>query len=188
MRHLATYMLLVLGGNASPTKEDVTTALSAVGVDVSLPQRPLVDAPSVMLLFFGPIHFLFRSPTDYSVVAPSWRNSDGGVVVALSVPTLQAAYRRALRSTQLSQLAAQVTCKRRSHTCVWTSEMQHNVARADDTSCPNIQHKPRLAAYTKRPLHVGGVGNCYCLCTTNERQSFACQHVSVLAFTPAGHL
>lgn len=37
MRHLATYMLLVLGGNASPTKEDVTAALSAVGVDVSLP-------------------------------------------------------------------------------------------------------------------------------------------------------
>lgn len=35
MRHLATYMLLVLGGNAAPTKEDVTTALSAVGVDVS---------------------------------------------------------------------------------------------------------------------------------------------------------
>lgn len=35
MRHLATYMLLVLGGNASPTKEDVTAALSAVGVDVS---------------------------------------------------------------------------------------------------------------------------------------------------------
>ncbi|CAM9598811.1 unnamed protein product, partial [Hapterophycus canaliculatus] len=33
MRHLATYMLLVLGGNASPTKEDVTTALAAVGVD-----------------------------------------------------------------------------------------------------------------------------------------------------------
>lgn len=37
MRHLATYMLLVLGGNASPTKEDVTAALSAVGVDVSCP-------------------------------------------------------------------------------------------------------------------------------------------------------
>lgn len=35
MRHLATYMLLVLGGNASPTKEDVTAALAAVGVDVS---------------------------------------------------------------------------------------------------------------------------------------------------------
>lgn len=35
MRHLATYMLLVLGGKASPTKEDVTTALSAVGMDVS---------------------------------------------------------------------------------------------------------------------------------------------------------
>lgn len=35
MRHLATYMLLVLGGNAAPTKEDVTTALAAVGVDVS---------------------------------------------------------------------------------------------------------------------------------------------------------
>lgn len=34
MRHLATYMLLVLGGNAAPTKEDVTKALSAVGVDV----------------------------------------------------------------------------------------------------------------------------------------------------------
>lgn len=35
MRHLATYMLLVLGGNAAPTKEDVTAALEAVGVDVS---------------------------------------------------------------------------------------------------------------------------------------------------------
>ncbi|CAN0547500.1 unnamed protein product [Ectocarpus sp. 8 AP-2014] len=35
MRHLATYMLLVLGGNASPTKEDVTTALAAVGIEVS---------------------------------------------------------------------------------------------------------------------------------------------------------
>lgn len=35
MRHLATYMLLVLGGNATPSKEDVTTALAAVGVDVS---------------------------------------------------------------------------------------------------------------------------------------------------------
>ncbi|CAN0372531.1 unnamed protein product [Laminaria digitata] len=33
MRHLATYMLLVLGGNAAPSKEDVTTALAAVGVD-----------------------------------------------------------------------------------------------------------------------------------------------------------
>lgn len=35
MRHMATYMLLVLGGNAAPTKEDVTAALAAVGVDVS---------------------------------------------------------------------------------------------------------------------------------------------------------
>lgn len=35
MRHLATYMLLVLGGNATPSKEDVTKALTAVGVDVS---------------------------------------------------------------------------------------------------------------------------------------------------------
>ena len=34
MRHLATYMLLVAGGNASPTADDVTNALSQVGVDV----------------------------------------------------------------------------------------------------------------------------------------------------------
>jgi ribosomal protein L12E/L44/L45/RPP1/RPP2 len=34
MRHLATYMLLVLGGNASPTVDDITQALSQVGVEV----------------------------------------------------------------------------------------------------------------------------------------------------------
>jgi len=34
MRHLATYLLLVAGGNASPTAEDVTNALSEVGVEV----------------------------------------------------------------------------------------------------------------------------------------------------------
>ena len=33
MRHLAAYLLLVSGGNASPTAEDVKTALSAVGID-----------------------------------------------------------------------------------------------------------------------------------------------------------
>eukprot|EP00640_Fibrocapsa_japonica_P006022 CAMPEP_0113933572 /NCGR_PEP_ID=MMETSP1339-20121228/662_1 /TAXON_ID=94617 /ORGANISM="Fibrocapsa japonica" /LENGTH=116 /DNA_ID=CAMNT_0000934889 /DNA_START=146 /DNA_END=496 /DNA_ORIENTATION=- /assembly_acc=CAM_ASM_000762 len=33
MRHVATYLMLVLGGNASPTAEDVTNALSAVGVE-----------------------------------------------------------------------------------------------------------------------------------------------------------
>lgn len=34
MRHLATYLLLVAGGNAAPTAEDVTNALSQVGVEV----------------------------------------------------------------------------------------------------------------------------------------------------------
>ena len=34
MKHLATYLLLKLGGNASPTADDVTTALSKVGVEV----------------------------------------------------------------------------------------------------------------------------------------------------------
>jgi large subunit ribosomal protein LP2 len=34
MKHLATYMLLVLGGNASPTKEQIETAMSAVGMEV----------------------------------------------------------------------------------------------------------------------------------------------------------
>lgn len=34
MKHLAAYLLLQLGGNAEPTKEDVTKALSAVGVEV----------------------------------------------------------------------------------------------------------------------------------------------------------
>jgi large subunit ribosomal protein LP2 len=34
MRHLSTYLLLVAGGNASPSAEDVTNALSQVGVEV----------------------------------------------------------------------------------------------------------------------------------------------------------
>lgn len=33
MKHLAVYMMLVLGGNATPSKEDVTKALSAVGIE-----------------------------------------------------------------------------------------------------------------------------------------------------------
>jgi len=33
MRHLATYLLLKLGGNDSPSASDVSTALSAVGVE-----------------------------------------------------------------------------------------------------------------------------------------------------------
>jgi ribosomal protein L12E/L44/L45/RPP1/RPP2 len=34
MRHLATYLLLKLGGNDSPSASDITTALSGVGVEV----------------------------------------------------------------------------------------------------------------------------------------------------------
>ena len=34
MRHLAAYLMLVIGGNTSPTVEDVTNALAAAGVDV----------------------------------------------------------------------------------------------------------------------------------------------------------
>lgn len=34
MRHLATYLLLVAGGNTSPTADDVSNALSEVGVEV----------------------------------------------------------------------------------------------------------------------------------------------------------
>ena len=34
MRHLAVYLMLVIGGNASPTAEDVTNALAEVGVEV----------------------------------------------------------------------------------------------------------------------------------------------------------
>ena len=34
MRHLAAYLMLVIGGNASPTADDVTNALAAAGVDV----------------------------------------------------------------------------------------------------------------------------------------------------------
>lgn len=33
MKHVAAYLLLVLGGNESPTADDVTAALSAVGVE-----------------------------------------------------------------------------------------------------------------------------------------------------------
>ncbi len=34
MRHLATYLLLVAGGNASPSAADVTNALATVGLEV----------------------------------------------------------------------------------------------------------------------------------------------------------
>lgn len=34
MRHLAAYLLLVLGGNATPSAEEVKTLLSKVGVEV----------------------------------------------------------------------------------------------------------------------------------------------------------
>ena len=33
MKHVAAYLLLVLGGNASPSADDVTAALSAVGIE-----------------------------------------------------------------------------------------------------------------------------------------------------------
>mmetsp|Transcript_14913 Transcript_14913/g.27699 ORF Transcript_14913/g.27699 Transcript_14913/m.27699 type:complete len:113 (+) Transcript_14913:108-446(+) len=33
MKHMAVYLMLVLGGNASPTADDVKSALSAVGVE-----------------------------------------------------------------------------------------------------------------------------------------------------------
>eukprot|EP01035_Chromulina_nebulosa_P018267 gene18267-23942_t len=34
MRHLAAYLLLVVGGNATPTAEDVTTLLATAGIEV----------------------------------------------------------------------------------------------------------------------------------------------------------
>ena len=34
MKHVAAYLLLVLGGNASPSADDVSKALSSVGVEV----------------------------------------------------------------------------------------------------------------------------------------------------------
>ena len=34
MKHLAAYILLVAGGNASPTAEDVTKLLATTGIDV----------------------------------------------------------------------------------------------------------------------------------------------------------
>jgi large subunit ribosomal protein LP2 len=34
MKHLAAYLLLRLGGNDSPSAEDITTALATVGVEV----------------------------------------------------------------------------------------------------------------------------------------------------------
>jgi large subunit ribosomal protein LP2 len=33
MKEMATYLMLVLGGNASPSKDDITKALSSVGVE-----------------------------------------------------------------------------------------------------------------------------------------------------------
>ncbi len=34
MRHLAVYLMLVVGGNPSPSAEDVTNALAQVGIEV----------------------------------------------------------------------------------------------------------------------------------------------------------
>jgi len=34
MKHLAAFMLLKLGGNDSPSKDDITKALSSVGIEV----------------------------------------------------------------------------------------------------------------------------------------------------------
>ena len=34
MKELATYLLLKLGGNASPTSDDITAALATVGAEV----------------------------------------------------------------------------------------------------------------------------------------------------------
>jgi large subunit ribosomal protein LP2 len=33
MKHLAAYLLLTLGGNASPSAEDIKTVLSSVGIE-----------------------------------------------------------------------------------------------------------------------------------------------------------
>mmetsp|Transcript_12587 Transcript_12587/g.27147 ORF Transcript_12587/g.27147 Transcript_12587/m.27147 type:complete len:81 (+) Transcript_12587:105-347(+) len=33
MKHMAAYLMLVIGGNASPTADDVSKALSSVGVE-----------------------------------------------------------------------------------------------------------------------------------------------------------
>eukprot|EP00594_Rhizosolenia_setigera_P016812 CAMPEP_0178975268 /NCGR_PEP_ID=MMETSP0789-20121207/23036_1 /TAXON_ID=3005 /ORGANISM="Rhizosolenia setigera, Strain CCMP 1694" /LENGTH=47 /DNA_ID= /DNA_START= /DNA_END= /DNA_ORIENTATION= len=33
MKHIATYLMLVLGGNASPTADDVSAALEKVGIE-----------------------------------------------------------------------------------------------------------------------------------------------------------
>lgn len=38
MKELAVYLMLQLGGNATPSKEDVTTALSSVGVEADSAQ------------------------------------------------------------------------------------------------------------------------------------------------------
>jgi large subunit ribosomal protein LP2 len=38
MKHLAAYLLLQLGGNATPSKEDITKALGTVGVEVDPPR------------------------------------------------------------------------------------------------------------------------------------------------------
>lgn len=34
MRYVAAYLLATLGGNANPTKEDVTKILESVGLDI----------------------------------------------------------------------------------------------------------------------------------------------------------
>ena len=38
MKELAVYLLLKLGGNDAPSKDDMTTALSAVGVEIDAAQ------------------------------------------------------------------------------------------------------------------------------------------------------
>ena len=38
MKHMAAYLMLVLGGNENPTADDVSTALSSVGVETDSEQ------------------------------------------------------------------------------------------------------------------------------------------------------
>jgi len=37
MKHIAAYLMLVLGGNATPSADDVTKALESVGVEGTKP-------------------------------------------------------------------------------------------------------------------------------------------------------
>jgi hypothetical protein len=65
MRHIAAYLLLVLGGNAKPTADDVKKVLSAAGIQGD-------DARIASLLKVGPLPGSLYHQPRFPLLFRSW--------------------------------------------------------------------------------------------------------------------